>query len=96
MGQIDHLDEFWTWTDLEQAVMRTVNLPRRRTYVTQLIQRASQRPTTSDTAVCLPREVLHILDEARVHLQRRTEDLNGQEIAALCLSQLDLSAETRE
>ena len=86
---IGQLEEFWTWSDLEQAIMQTKHLPRDTFDVPALMESEADWATTGDVPEYVPKEVLHVLDEARAHVQDGARDLNSVEIAAVWLPKLD-------
>ena len=86
---IDQLEEVWTWSDLEQAIMQTSRLPRDTFDVSALLKSQADWKTTGDVPEYVPQEVLHVLDVARAHVQDGARDLNSGEIAAAWLPKLD-------
>lgn len=87
--EVDNLEEFWTWPHLKQAIMKTEDLPRDTWNVPALMESDPQWGTMNESPEYVSKEVLHILDAARGHLQKGAKDLNSKEITAAWLPQLD-------
>jgi len=74
-------EDFWPWADVEQAIMRTEDLLRHTRNVTAWMYSENPDPMLPVWASTrdlphgyVPCEVLHILDEARDHLQESARD----------------------
>ena len=91
--EIEHLDHFWTWPDLVQAINQTDQLPRNTWDVAQLMGLDPKWATAGQSREYVPQDVLDVLDKAREHLWKGAMDHSSEEIVTDLLPNLNVDVD---